>query len=133
MPMVVLFCFVLFFNLFILFIYFWLLWVFIAAFVSFLYLRRAGATLRCCAWASHCGGFSCCRARALRTQASVVAARKLGSCGTRALECRLSSFGSWALLLRGTWDLPGPGIEPVYPSLAGEFSTPAPPGKPEYC
>ena len=26
---------------------------------SFLYLRRAGATLRCSAWASHCGGFSC--------------------------------------------------------------------------
>ena len=128
--MVVLFCFVLFFNLFILFIYFWLLWVFIAAFVSFLYLRRAGATLRCCAWASHCGGFSCCRARALGTQASVVAACRLGSCGSRALECRLSSCGSWALLLRGMWDLPGPGIEPVSPALAGGFSTTVPPGKP---
>ena len=35
-------------------------------------LRRAGATLRCGAQASHCGGFSCCRARALGARASVV-------------------------------------------------------------
>ena len=28
------------------------------------------------------------------------------------------------------WDLPGPGIEPVSPALAGGFSTTAPPGKP---
>ena len=27
------------------------------------------------------------------------------------------------------WDLPGPGIEPVSPSLAGGFLTTAPPGK----
>ena len=27
------------------------------------------------------------------------------------------------------WDLPGPGIEPVYPALAGGFPTTAPPGK----
>ena len=27
--------------------------------VGFLYLRRAGATLRCGVWASHCGGVSC--------------------------------------------------------------------------
>ena len=27
------------------------------------------------------------------------------------------------------WDLPGPGIEPVSPALAGGFLTPAPPGK----
>ena len=32
---------------------------------GFLYLRRAGATLHCGAQASHCGGFSCCGARAL--------------------------------------------------------------------
>ena len=31
-----------------------------------------GATLRCGAWASHRGGFSCCGAQALGTQASVV-------------------------------------------------------------
>ena len=32
--------------------------------------------------------------------------------------------------LRGMWDLPRPGLEPVSPALAGRFSTTAPPGKP---
>ena len=27
------------------------------------------------------------------------------------------------------WDLPGPGLEPVSPALAGGFLTTAPPGK----
>ena len=43
---------------------------------------------------------------------------------------RLSSCGSRAQLLRGMWDLPRPGLEPVSPELAGRFSTTAPPGKP---
>ena len=43
---------------------------------------------------------------------------------------RLSSCGSRAQLLRGMWDLPRPGLEPVSPALAGRFSTTAPPGKP---
>ena len=43
---------------------------------------------------------------------------------------RLSSCGSWAQLLRGMWDLPRPGLEPVSPALAGGFSSTAPPGKP---
>ena len=43
---------------------------------------------------------------------------------------RLSSCGSQAQLLRGMWDLPGPGHEPVSPALAGRFSTTAPSGKP---
>ena len=30
------------------------------------------------------------------------------------------------------WDLPRPGLEPVFPALAGRFSTTAPPGKPLY-
>ena len=42
---------------------------------------------------------------------------------------RLSSCGSRAQL-RGMWDLPRPGLEPVSPALAGRFSTTAPPGKP---
>ena len=29
------------------------------------------------------------------------------------------------------WDLPGPGIKPVYPALAGGFFTTEPPGKPK--
>ena len=43
---------------------------------------------------------------------------------------RLSNCGSRAQLLRGMWDLPRPGFEPVFPALAGRFSTTAPPGKP---
>ena len=85
--------------------------------MGFLLLQRAGATLRCSARASHCGGFSFCRARALGTRASVVVARGLSSCGAR------------AQLLHGMWDLPGPGLEPLSPALAGRFFTTAPPGK----
>ena len=44
---------------------------------------------------------------------------------------RLSNCGSRAQLLRGMWDLPRPGLEPVSPALAGRFSITAPPGKPE--
>ena len=43
---------------------------------------------------------------------------------------RLSKCGSRAQLLRGMWDLPRPGLEPVSPALAGRLSTTAPPGKP---
>ena len=43
---------------------------------------------------------------------------------------RLSSCGSRAHLLRGMWDLPRPGLEPVSPALAGRLSTTAPPGNP---
>ena len=42
---------------------------------------------------------------------------------------RLSNCGSRAQLLRGTWDLPRPGLEPASPALAGRFLTTAPPGK----
>ena len=59
----------------------------------------------------------------LTTAASLVAGHRLQ---TR----RLSNCGSWAQLLRGMWDLPRPGLEPVFPALAGRFSTTAPPGKP---
>ena len=43
---------------------------------------------------------------------------------------RLSSCGSQAQSLRGMWDLPRPGLEPMSPALAGRFSTTVPPGKP---
>ena len=45
--------------------------------------------------------------------ASAVVAGRLGSCGT------------WALLLHGSWDLPGSGIKLVSPVLAGGFFTTA--------
>ena len=63
-------------------------------------------------------------------RASVVVACGLSSCGSQALERRLSSCGPWALLLCGMWDLPRPGLEPVFPALAGGFLTTVPPGKP---
>ena len=43
---------------------------------------------------------------------------------------RLSSCGPRAQPLRGMWDPPGPGHEPVSPALAGGLPTTAPPGKP---
>ena len=43
---------------------------------------------------------------------------------------RLSDCGSRAQSLRGMWDPPRPGLEPVSPALAGRLSTTAPPGKP---
>ena len=84
--------------------------------MGFLQLQRAGVRER----ASYCGGFSCCRARALGAWASVVVAHGLSSCGSR------------AQLLRGMWDPPRPGLEPVSPALAGGFLTTAPPGKPHH-
>ena len=83
--------------------------------------------LRCCARA-----FSSCGKRGplfiavrgpLTIAASLVAEHRLQ---TR----RLGNCGSRAQLLRGMWDLPRPGLEPVSPALAGRFSTTAPPGKP---
>ena len=32
-------------------------------------------------------------------------------------------------MLRGMWDLPGPGLKPMFPALAGRFLTTAPPEK----
>ena len=52
-------------------------------------------------------------------RASVVVARGLSSCGTQ------------ASLLRGLWDLPGPGLELVSSTLAGGFLTTVPPGNPD--
>ena len=42
-------------------------------------------------------------------------------CGSKALEHSLGSWGAWAWLLQGMWHLPGSGIEPVSPALAGGF------------
>ena len=49
----------------------------------------------------------------LTIAASLVAEHRLQT-------CRLSSCGSQAQLLRGTWDLPRPGLEPVSPALAAD-------------
>ena len=57
------------------------------------------ATLHYGVWASHCGSFSCCTVYApgicsTEAQASVVAASRLGSCDSQALECGLSNGGT---------------------------------------
>ena len=83
-------------------------------FLKKMYLFLAVLRLRWCAWAfysygkwgllccearpSYCSGFSCCRARAVGSVGSVVAASGLSSCG------------AWAQLLCGMWDIPGPGV-----------------------
>ena len=81
-------------NKFILFIYFRLHWVLIAACrLSLVAASRGYSSL--CARASHCSGFSC-GAWALGTRASVVVVCRLSSCGSRTVERRLSSCGTWA-------------------------------------
>ena len=49
---------------------------------------------------------------------------------SRAIEHRLNSYDTWALLPQGIWDLPRLGIEPMSSTLAGGFVTPESPGKP---
>ena len=70
-------------NIFFLFIYFWLRWVFVAACGHSLVAASRGYS-SCGARASHCSGFSCCRAQALGAWASVVVACRLSSCGSQA-------------------------------------------------
>ena len=80
-----------------------------------------------------CEGFSMRWLLLLRSTGSRCAG--FSSCGSRALEHRLSSCGAQAqlpLLLRGVWDLPRPVLEPMCPALAGGFLTTAPPGKPTH-
>ena len=74
-----------------------------------------------------CTGFSLQRLLLSRSTGS----RRVGfsSCGSRAIERRLSSCGARAQLLHSMWDLPRPGIEPVSPALAGGFLTTEPLGK----
>ena len=106
--------------LFILF-YFWLCWVFAAA-------RRLSLVAASGSYSSlWCVGFSSRWLLLLRSTGS----RCVGfsSCGARVLECRLSSCAARTQLLRGMWDLPGPGLEPLSPALAGRFLTTVSPWK----
>ena len=76
-------------------IYFWLCWVFVAA-------RRLSLAAASGGYSSlRCAGFSLrwlllSRSTALGARASVVVARGLSSCGSRALERRLSCCGARA-------------------------------------
>lgn len=90
-------------------IYLLLLWVFVAMHGLCLVVA-SGAAL----WLQ-CSGFSLWGLLLLQSMAS--RARVCSSCGTRA----------W--LLRGLWNISGPGVKPVSPALAGRFSITEPPGK----
>ena len=76
----------------------------------------------------------CCCARAFSScgQWGLLFVAEHGPWSARVLvvaACGLSSCGARAQLLRGMWDLPGPGLEPVSPALGGGFSTTVPQGK----
>ena len=81
------------------FIYFWLHRVFLAE-------QRVAAS----------GGHSSLRCAGFSLRWLLL----LQSTGSRCAG--FSSCGVWAELLRGMWDLPGPGLEPVSPALAGRFT-----------
>ena len=93
----------------------------------FIYLFLAVLGLRFCVRAfSSCGKWGPLFIEVqgpLTIAASLVAEHRLQ---TR----RLSNCGSRAQLLRSMWNPPRPGLEPVFPALAGRLSTTAPPGKP---
>ena len=77
-------------------IYLWLCWVFDAAHGLSLVAASRGYSSLQCAGLSLCG-LSCYGAQALGTRASLVAALRLSSCGTQALDCAgFSSCGTWA-------------------------------------
>lgn len=93
---------------------FWLWWISVAAHA--LSVAVGSGSERC---ADSRGGFSCCPAQAQGAQASV------------AVPCELSGCRAGAWLLRGTWDLSGPGIRLAYLiALQGGFSTTGSPRKP---
>ena len=105
-------------------IYFWLCWVFVAARRLSLVAASGGYSLL------RCAGFSLRWLLVAEHKLQVRGPQQLchagfSSCGSRALQCRLSSCGTRAQLLHSMWDLPGPGLKPVSPALAGRFLTSA--------
>ena len=75
------------------------------------------ATLHCTMQASRGNGFFCFRAWTLGSSV----AQGLNSCSMWALENGFSGCDSGVQLLQDMCNLPGPGIEWVSPTLAGEF------------
>ena len=78
------------------------------------------------------GLLSSCGVRTSHAVASLVTELGLvgfGRCGSQALECGLSSCGTWAQLSCGRWKPPKPGIKPTSPELAGGLPITGPPGK----
>ena len=111
-----------FFINFFLYFYFWLHWVFIAKYRLSLDAASGGCSLV----AVH--GFLIAVA-SLAIEHMGSGCMGFTSCGSRALECGVSSCGIQALLLHGMRDLSGPGIEPASLALQGRFVATGLPGK----
>ena len=92
----------------------------------FFFLAALG--LPCSGWASSsCGQRELLFVAALRLLTAwllLLWIAGFSSCGTQTQQ-----LWRTGLVVRGMWDLPGPGLEPVSPALAGGFLTTAPPGK----
>ena len=85
-----------------------------------------------CRLFSGCGRWGLCflAARGLHiVVALAVAEYRLQAPGLQWWQHRGSAVVVHGLLRHGTWNLPGPGIEPVIPTMAGGFLTTVPLGK----
>ena len=72
---------------------------------------------------------------AFHVEASVAAEHRLEGVTAAAVagpgsRAQANSCGAQAQLLCGMWDLPGSGIQPMSPELAGGLFTTEPPGSP---
>ena len=95
-------------SIFILFIYFKILFIYLLAACVFVAVRRLSLVAASGSYSSlWCTGFSLRWLLLLQSMGS----RRMGfsSCGSRAVEHRLSSCDVRVSLLHGMWDLPGPG------------------------
>ena len=72
----------------------------------------------------------CCLLTAVVSQQSLLWSTGSGWWASVVVAHQLSSCGPRAYLLCGMWGLPGPGVELVSPTLAGESPTFSTPGKP---
>ena len=116
------------------FIYFGLFWVFSSFCVGFSLVAESGgypqvAQLQCAGFSllwllSWSTGSKGCRLQQLRHMGSIVAAPRPQSTGSIIAAHGLSCSHCM-------WDLPGPGIKPLSPALAGRFFTTEQPGKPQ--
>ena len=90
-------------NYFTFLVCFWLYCVFVAV-PALSSCGEQGLLSNCSVKASHCGGFSCCRAWVLG-------------------HTDFRSWGAWAQLPCSMWNLPRLGIKPMSPVLADRFLT----------
>ena len=107
---------------------FWLCWVFIAV-LGFPLAAASGARSPAVEHGLLTVLLLLLRSTGSRHSASVVVVCSLSSYGSRAPELGHLSCGSPAWILCGTWDLPGPGIEPVSLALQGGFLATGLPGR----